>query len=190
MRIMMLRFVILFLLVGYNCVAVPIDDFNQHFRLTPVPQKIEVLSGKGLSFSDVRAVFLSGLNKIPAVLEIQSLPVSEKPGKGIITLQLSDKKNLPSHREGYQLVIYKGEIVISARTTAGLFYGCQTLSQLLEDSRDQHVSIPSCKITDFPANDYRGVLIVLAHHLSVGNYYYHIIDKLARIKVNAIIIQF
>ena len=87
--------------------------------------------------------------------------------------------------------ISNGQIIISAKLQeTGLFYGCQTLLQLLEDSRDQLIAIPSCRITDFPDVAYRAVQIVLAHHLSSGYYYYQLIDRLANVKVNAIIFQF
>lgn len=187
------RLLIFFLLsaIHISVDATPLDDFNRHFRLTPTPQQVQILPGKGIAFHQVTAIHLEGINTLPAIGNpIESLLISDKAGKGIITLRLSEDKALPVHNEGYLLEVINEQIIISARSVAGLFYGCQTLAQLLEDSRDQNVPIPGCRITDFPNNDYRGVLIVLAHHLSVGNYYYRIIDQLARIKVNAIILQF
>jgi N-acetyl-beta-hexosaminidase len=73
---------------------------------------------------------------------------------------------------------------------AGLFYGIQTLSQLLEDSQDQQIEIPACRITDYPEIAYRAVHLDLKHHIDAGHYYYSMIDRLASIKINAIIIEF
>lgn len=71
-----------------------------------------------------------------------------------------------------------------------MFYGCQTLEQLLEDARDFHVPIPACKITDSPALSYRAVHMDVKHHLDHMNYYYECIDRLARYKINAVIFEF
>ena len=79
-------------------------------------------------------------------------------------------------------VISKGE--------AGLFYGCQSLEQLLEDALDYDKPVPSCKITDYPLLSYRAVHFDLKHHLDHMNYYYESIDRLARYKINAIVIEF
>jgi len=53
-----------------------------------------------------------------------------------------------------------------------LFYGIQTLEQMLEDSQDQQIKIPSCRITDYPEIAYRAVHIDLKHHLDAGHHYY------------------
>ena len=75
-------------------------------------------------------------------------------------------------------------------TQAGLFYGSQTLLQMLEDAHDQKVAIPACRITDYPDIAFRAVHLDLKHHLDAGFYYYQVIDRLARIKINAIIVEF
>ena len=80
--------------------------------------------------------------------------------------------------------------MIISRGEAGLFYGCQTLEQLLEDARDFGVPIPACTITDFPALTYRAVHFDVKHHLDHINYYYESIDRLARYKINAVIFEF
>ena len=51
-------------------------------------------------------------------------------------------------------------VTVTARTEAGLFYGCQTLEQLLEDSRDFDPEIPQMKITDYPAIAYRASILI------------------------------
>src|SRR5699024_4812689 len=99
-------------------------------------------------------------------------------------------KKLPKSREGYILKVKDGQVSISARTQAGLFYGCQTLSQLLSDARDGRIKIPSCKIIDYPDISYRAVHLDLKHHMNTMNSYYKIIDRLARLKVNAVIVEF
>ena len=113
------------------------------------------------------------------------LPRNRRSGKGLY-LQLSDQ-HVPDSPEGYVLEVNDKGVAVTARTEAGLFYGCQTLEQLLEDSRDFGREIPRMKITDYPAIAYRAVHLDTKHHLDRMDYYYRMIDRLARYKVNAII---
>jgi hypothetical protein len=106
-----------------------------------------------------------------------------------VVFKIDENSSLPS-AEGYILEIKNGYVTITAKSQSGLFYGGQTLSQLFEDARDQQVSIPSCKITDFPDIDYRAIHLDLKHHVDSLSYYYKLMDRLADIKVNAIIVEF
>lgn len=156
------------------------------FALLPQPQSVEVKTGSGLMYSDLKFVLAESGTPVPvlgAMTEI--LPQCRKPGKGLF-LQLS-VTNVPDSPEGYVLEVNNKGITITSRSEAGLFYGCQTLEQLLEDSRDFHKEIPAMKITDYPAIAYRAVHLDTKHHLDRMEYYYRMVDKLARYKVNAII---
>jgi len=66
-------------------------------------------------------------------------------------LTLPDKAT----EEGYILCTGEDVIFIAARTEAGLFYGVQTLKQLIRANRTGN-SIPALTITDWPALRYRG----------------------------------
>ena len=184
---------LIFCAVFINLSASPINqkDFGSYFKLLPKPQKIEFLSGKPLSANDLYYIFLSGLNKRPAMdFPLNSLPLADAPGKGVLTLILSQSEDLPVSEEGYKLVVKDRQITITSRGEAGLFYGCQTVGQLLEDAHDQEIDIPSCSITDYPDVPYRAVHFDIKYHLDTDHYYYDVIDRLARIKVNAIIVEF
>lgn len=56
--------------------------------------------------------------------------------------------------QGYWLRIEKNKIRIVANTEKGLFYGVQTLKQLIKTSKNQQ--LPVLEITDWPALEYRG----------------------------------
>lgn len=169
-------------LLGDNLFA---GELNKQFKLIPSPRQIEIISQKGLSYDDIR--FITGEKvEVPALSEIlDRLPRAANKGKGVI-LELSDA-NVPDSEEGYSMEIKSDGIIIKARAEAGLFYGCQTLAQLMEDSRDFGILIPLMKITDYPSLAYRAVHFDVKHHLDRVEYYYKCIDKLARYKVNAII---
>ncbi|MBL7734095.1 MAG: family 20 glycosylhydrolase [Chitinophagaceae bacterium] len=179
------------LLISAYASAAGINNFEKNFKLSPQPQQVEMLAGKGLSAFSLQSVYLQGTAQKPVLQGIlASLPHASRPGTGTLTLQLSDNSSLPASREGYVMEIKNGQVLASARSQAGLFYACQTLLQLLEDARDQKIVIPAVRITDYPDIDYRAVHIDLKHHLDAGYYYYSVIDRLAAFKINAIIIEF
>jgi len=59
--------------------------------------------------------------------------------------------------EGYSLSITPEHILIGARTETGLFYGVQTLRQLLEEEEGK-IKVPCLCIRDWPSIKYRGVM--------------------------------
>ena len=169
----------------------PSADFSHHFKLLPQPQKTEVRKGTGLTAGQLRHLLLAGESKKPVLFgELLMLSSSPKGGKGTLTLQISTDVRLPQSAEGYLLDIKDGKATILARSQAGLFYGCQTLNQLLEDAKDQNIPIPSVLITDYPRIHYRSVHLDLKHHLDSTSYYYRLVDRLAQLKINAMIIEF
>ena len=156
------------------------------FQILPQPQSVEVLSGKGLDYSDLTYIQLAeGLDKETLPDLIKSLPLSSSKGKGII-LSLTET-GVPESEEGYILEVRRDGVRIRSRALSGLFYGCQTLQQLMEDSRDSGTPIPQMRINDYPSIAYRAVHWDTKHHLDRMEYYYKEIDRLARYKVNAVI---
>lgn len=156
------------------------------FRLIPQPQKIELLKGKGLRYGELKFIITQEHAVMPVLGEsMDRLPRIKKKGKGVV-LSLTTK-DVPESAEGYVLEIEGHGVTIRAREDAGLFYGCQTLEQLLEDSRDFGREIPAMKIIDYPQLAYRAVHFDTKHHLDRMEYYYAEIDKLAHYKVNAVI---
>ena len=159
---------------------------DKAFQLLPQPQSVELLPGKGIMYTDLKFVSAASDTLVPILGALTDvLPRAGHVGKGLF-LQLSES-NVPDSPEGYVLEVNDKGVTVTARTEAGLFYGCQTLEQLLEDSRDFDLEIPQMKITDYPAIAYRAVHLDTKHHLDRMEYYYRMIDRLARYKVNAII---
>ncbi|MBK7713052.1 MAG: family 20 glycosylhydrolase [Bacteroidales bacterium] len=161
------------------------------FMIIPQPQNVVLIKGSGLEYGRLMHMVLRNGIKRPVTGNILSLlTLTESEGKGTLTLTLDTAiKNIPSD-EGYILTISDEKAEITAKGEAGLFYGCQSLEQLLEDSRDYHKTVPSCKITDFPALSYRAVHFDVKHHLDHMNYYYESIDRLARYKINAVVFEY
>lgn len=185
-----LSFCVLVLVLPISLMAVDLADFQQHFKILPQPQKTEMLAGKGVLPSALRGMYLVNVEERPVMSgALATLPLRKNGGEGIVTLRLQKDLAVPSD-EGYLLEVSGGQVTIQGRQSAGLFYGIQTLIQLIEDATDQQIEIPACRITDYPEIAYRAIHLDMKHHLETGHYYYSIIDRLANIKVNAIIIEF
>jgi len=87
--------------------------------------------------------------------------------------------------EGYRLSVSGKDIVIRASKGSGIFYGMQTVYQLIPAGyRGKPVSLPSLSITDKPRFGWRGLM------LDVGRYFYSVdyikkyIDYLSMHKLN------
>src|SRR6478672_9073632 len=180
--------------IFFTCLHVfgsDIKEFEKQFKLLPKPQQVELLQGQGIASTALRSLLLKGTtNRPPLSGSLSNLPLVTTPAAGTRVLSISTDNDLPASDEGYILEAKANQVTILARAQAGLFYGCQTLTQLLEDAADQKLQVPACKITDYPDVAYRAVHLDLKHHMDAGNYYYNMIDRLAAIKINAIIVEF
>lgn len=166
--------------------TISVNGRDLKFKIIPQPQKMEITSTKGLEWNELKFIKAKGNATIPVVGDIlDQLPRSERKGVGVV-LVLRDHLPFDSN-EGYLLEVSSNGVHIEAKTQAGLFYGCQTLEQLLVDSRDQEMVIPSLKITDYPLIAYRSIHLDTKNHLDRVEYYYRMIDKLSEYKINGII---
>ena len=172
-------------------ISLPAEKLPSPFKILPQPQNVSLLKGKGLQPGSLQQLVIKGNFKPPVMGNILSrLTIGNSAGNGTLTLILDKEiRSLPSE-EGYLMTISKDGVEISATGEAGLFYGCQSLEQLLEDAMDFKKPVPSCRITDYPALSYRAVHFDVKHHLDHMNYYYESIDRLARYKINAIVFEF
>jgi hexosaminidase len=160
------------------------------FLIVPQPQKIELLQGDGLPYGKLVVLEKAGEFCRPVMGPILSrLTESNDDGSGKLTLILDKTGMAPASPEGYVITVLNSDAEIVASGEAGLFYGCQTLEQLLEDARDFQTPVPACRITDAPALSYRAVQLDVKHHLDHMNIYYESIDRLARYKINAVIFE-
>jgi len=82
--------------------------------------------------------------------------------------------------EGYELSIEPKSIIIRASTSAGLFYGAQTLLQLLEPPGQA----PCVRIVDRPRFRWRGLMLDVSRHFYAKNEVEQILDAMASIKLN------
>jgi hexosaminidase len=105
---------------------------------------------------------------------------------GGIVLRRVDDATLED--EGYRLEVTRSGAVITARTSAGLFYGATSLWQLATaDGRTSGAAqIAAAEITDGPRFRWRGLMIDSARHYQSPQALRRIIDVMALHKLNVL----
>lgn len=161
---------------------------NGEFRLLPKPE-VDEFYGLSELYPDsiqfyrladgvkrpVPEIYLEGMEETSKISEPQIVFVEDN------SLTLGD--------EGYMLDISRDQVAIIGSKKAGRFYGFMTLLQLMDDAREQGIPLPKCHIEDNPKLSYRAVHLDMKHHMEKTEYYYELIEMLARYKINAVIAE-
>ncbi len=102
------------------------------------------------------------------------------PEKARITLNIA--RHASRHPQGYELAIDAAGVHIVASQPAGVFYGVQTLRQILMQAG---AALPGLRITDWPDFPNRGVLLDISRdRVPTMATLYDLIDLLASLKIN------
>jgi len=158
------------------------------FNLLPQPQQIELTGVSNLKSKDLRLFYSEDTADLPMLGTILSnIQETKEPSKAQIVYNIDS--SLDMKPESYSLTIFVNQIQITAKDRAGLLYAFMTLEQLSEDALEQEVALPLCEIKDEPKLSYRSIHLDMKHHMEKTDYYYQLIDKLARYKVNGIIAE-
>ncbi|MCL6523881.1 MAG: family 20 glycosylhydrolase [Thermoflavifilum sp.] len=111
--------------------------------------------------------------------------------KNIIVLHTLTQLDTVLGKEGYRLWVSPEKVEIWANTSAGIFYGLQTLLQLLPPEVESHEhitgqswTIPCVRITDYPRFQWRGLMLDVSRHFFTKQEVEAYIDEMARFKFN------
>ena len=109
-----------------------------------------------------------------------------------IWLKLNDRADSRLGKEGYTLNVTNQEVSLSANEPAGLFYGMQTLMQLLPADiesktvvKDFKWSLPCVTILDYPRFGWRGLMLDVSRHFFPKEEVKQYIDQMAKYKFKA-----
>ena len=109
--------------------------------------------------------------------------------KGSILLKVDASLNLP--KSGYKMAITGKSIVITASDPAGIFYGTQTLLQLLPAEifsalrqKDVAWKIEGAEIEDWPQYEWRGIMLDVSRYFFDKEYVEKFMDMMAMYKMN------
>jgi hexosaminidase len=162
------------------------------YSVIPKPKDIVMNKGGFYLNSSTRLIFDTEMNfsgeylseKVEHLTGIKIKSASEITGNTnqiILKLDHSVKQE-----EGYQIEISSDSIIISGKNNAGIFYGIQTLLQMITSSHisDNQVILNSTFVHDYPDFKWRGM------HLDVSRHFFSVkdikkyLDILALHKIN------
>ena len=113
----------------------------------------------------------------PAIVE-----ENDDPGQDRIHLVLNGDTSLGE--EGYELSITTDWVRLGANCPAGLFYGVQTLRQLLPAHSSGALRLPAISIRDVPRFEWRSAMLDVARHFFGVEEVKRFIDLIAHYKLN------
>nr|WP_199081649.1 family 20 glycosylhydrolase [Pedobacter sp. ASV19] len=166
-----------------------------------IPEPVSLVQGKGRFVIDDQtsliipsgnselAILGNRANEWFSALTGHTLPVKSKTtaAGSSIRLLLNPELNNPGNDEGYELSITEHGVKLQARKMAGLFYGLQTMRQLLQlsaDTNEQQRSLPVVEIVDYPRLKWRGLMLDVSRHFFSKDFVKKYIDDMARYKFN------
>jgi len=107
---------------------------------------------------------------------------TQKPTKN--SINLISATSFQDYKDTYNLKVVENEIVINGNTSAGVFYGVQSLIQILPITKVTNYKIPAVAILDYPRFDYRGMHLDVSRHFFDVAFVKQYIDYLALHKMN------
>ena len=109
---------------------------------------------------------------------------SETGDKGSVFLKLDE--NLKLGKEDYHLSVSSDGVQIEAATPNGLFYGVQTLIQLMPSTPKQvtEIILPGVEIKDSPRFSWRGLHLDVSRHFMPKEFILKYLDYMAMHKLN------
>lgn len=171
----------------------------------PAPVSVKMEAGEFVLRSDTKIVVPAGNAEAKSVADLLSETVAENTGvvtvvdtnaaeKGI-RLSINAEADVRLGDEGYTLDVTTAGVEIRANKPAGLFYGTQTLIQMIpltekaERKAPLTLSIPAVKIVDYPRLSWRGLLLDLVVYYRPKEFIKRYIDQMSRYKLNTLVLS-
>lgn len=174
-------FIIAYLIVISSSIAQNLNNF-----LIPQPKEVTIQSGfidQHLGTKVPTTELFKTLDALCSIDYIGNTNIYSSPyATHNILFEINDDiKN----KDAYRLHIDSTQISITANSMAGIFYGKQTLQQLITYSRSTQKAIPCLDIYDYPDFEKRGYMLDISRNkVPKMNTLFKIIDLLAQWKIN------
>ncbi|WP_071147821.1 glycoside hydrolase family 20 protein [Bacteroides ihuae] len=184
----------LFATISISCWA---KTKEANYQVIPLPQEVVLTKGspyimdsrtrilypKGDKILQSNAIFLSDyLKEITGKTLSIAVTKNNKADRRAILLKID--RNI-TNAEGYEIQVNEKNVIISGRSTNGIFYGIQTLRKSIPlDARDANIILPAVQIKDYPRFAYRGMMLDVARHFFPVDFIKKHIDLLALHNIN------
>ncbi|MFN5375206.1 MAG: beta-N-acetylhexosaminidase [Chitinophagaceae bacterium] len=170
-------------------------------KINIIPQPAEVRLGTGeFVITPATSIVVSGsdpeVKRVASMLNLElkrvagfELKIVSAPSKNAIHFKLMADPSLG--KEGYRLKVGYEDVEVSANQPAGLFYGLQSLLQLLPPQIESKTlvtnikwNLPVVEIKDVPRFGWRGQMLDVSRHFFTKKEVMEMIDDMAKYKYN------
>ena len=157
------------------------------FRVDSTTQVV-VMPGSGPEAERV-ATYLVNLLHGPLGAPARTLTADEPPPPRSVALRIDASKSALG-LEGYELAVTRDAVTLTAAQPNGLFYGVQTIRQLLpwsiehRGALNRRLFMPGARITDTPRFVWRGAMLDVARHFIGAEDVKRYIDLMSLYKLN------
>ena len=170
------------LLIGNSC------SERKEIDVIPMPRSVEYHSGnftispETKFYTNLSAESRQALTDYLEGTSLSSVPFAESAtsDKGIV-LNPCDS-SIVTGNEAYRIEIVKKGVRLSANTETGIFYGLQTLLQLLNNGDNK--TLPALTINDSPRFPYRGLHLDVSRHFFDKEFVKKQLNAMAYFKMN------
>ncbi|MDW7695130.1 family 20 glycosylhydrolase [Flammeovirgaceae bacterium SG7u.111] len=190
------------MLMTLSCSSVQKDE-NYDSPISIIPEPVSMEKGQGAIILTEKTNLLVSEGDAQAKEIAESFAQQFQEASGIQLLVKETKDRAPNGgilftvaeidvpAEGYSLVVNDEGVVVKGKDHAGLFYGVQTLKQLLppaieskEVVADVKWTLPLVSIEDYPRYNWRGMHLDVSRHMSSVDFVKKYIDNMAMHKLN------
>ena len=180
--------------------------FRRGYNVIPVPQKVDFKGGDFEFGSGWRLALGSGVKPDGVAVESlkeglearhgitlatrgrgKTIELAIKPGSVVIG-QAADKNKQALEAQAYRLELASSGITVMANAPTGLFYGVETLVQLVKHA-DGKRWLPEAEITDWPDLEQRNIYWDDNHHLERFDVLKNALRQAAFYKINGFVIK-
>ncbi len=173
---------------------------ESHIGVIPQPVEMKVQAGEFILSKDTVILTDESLSMLARRLSCRLEPatgyalavMTKKSARGKAIVLLLDRQLSRLGREGYQLTVTPRQVSIRAAEPAGVFYGIQTMLQLLPPDifREAKVAgmawnVPCVQIEDYPRFQWRGLMLDCSRHFMPKEFVKKFIDLSAMLKMNS-----
>lgn len=174
------------------CIALSVNaQTDENLGIIPAP--VSVSRQSGFFKLDKTVVLVSAETPNAATADMLNAFIANKGGFALrttptagaapraIILSSAGADKLPA--EGYQLQVTAKSITVTGKG-AGLFYGVQSLMQMMPEKSGQEIDVPASTISDYPRFKYRGMHLDVGRHTFPVSFIKKYIDLMAMYKLN------
>ncbi len=182
---------VLLILLFFASVNASAQDGDSNMGIIPAPVSVKKSSGEFVLSQQTNLLADSVNNKavtyfadyLQHKLMLHS-EIKANSGQAVSnSIVFTDKGTEGLPDQGYRLTITPQQIIVAGKG-AGLFYGVQTLLQLIPADRMAAIKIPCAQIEDYPRFGYRGMMLDVCRHFFSVEFVKKTIDLMAYYKLN------